>query len=168
MGLRALPLQHNSGFISTTKVPISRTSHRLSRNLRWVVVSAKQEKDEEKKREDETSLFTRLTDALDFAQVRSEKDAELLYEAREATKSGGKMSKEQVGLLYKPRHFQTFWCNNNYYSWNKSKILLDTTKITFFLLIKPCNLELLSMYDEKSTYGSYWITIELYLIYIKS
>lgn len=116
MGLRALPLQHNSGFISTTKVPISRTSHRLSRNLRWVVVSAKQEKDEEKKREDETSLFTRLTDALDFAQVRSEKDAELLYEAREATKSGGKMSKEQVGLLYKPRHFQTFWCNNNYYS----------------------------------------------------
>lgn len=86
-------------FISTTKVPISRTSQRLSRNLRWVVVSAKQEKDEEKKREDETSLFTRLTDALDFAQVRSEKDAELLYEAREATKSGGKMSKEQYGAL---------------------------------------------------------------------
>ncbi|CAN7085201.1 unnamed protein product [Brassica oleracea var. botrytis] len=99
MGLRALPLQHNSGFISTTKVPISRTSQRLSRNPRWVVVSAKQEKDEEKKREDETSLFTRLTDALDFAQVRSEKDAKLLYEAREATKSGGKMSKEQYGAL---------------------------------------------------------------------
>ena len=99
MGLRALPLQHNGGFISTTKVPSARTSQRLSRNPRWVVVSAKQEKDEEKKRGDETSLFTRLTDALDFAQVRSEKDAELLYEAREATKSGGKMSKEQVGLL---------------------------------------------------------------------
>ncbi|CAN7052078.1 hypothetical protein IGI04_027514 [Brassica rapa subsp. trilocularis] len=99
MGLRALPLQHNGGFISTTKVPIARTSQRLSRNPRWVVVSAKQEKDEEKKRGDETSLFTRLTDALDFAQVRSEKDAELLYEAREATKSGGKMSKEQYGAL---------------------------------------------------------------------
>ncbi|CAH8333144.1 unnamed protein product [Eruca vesicaria subsp. sativa] len=99
MGLRALPLQHNAGFISTTKVPISRNWPRISRNPRWVVVSAKQEKDEEKKREDETSLFTRLTDALDFAQVRSEKDAELLYEAREATKSGGKMNKEQYGAL---------------------------------------------------------------------
>lgn len=100
MGLRALPLQHSGGFISTTKVPISRTSPRLSQKPRWVVVSAKQEKDEEKKKkEDETSLFTRLTDALDFAQVRSEKDAELLYEAREATKSGGKMNKEQVSLL---------------------------------------------------------------------
>ncbi|ESQ44454.1 hypothetical protein EUTSA_v10006268mg [Eutrema salsugineum] len=101
MGLRALPLQHNGGFVSTTKVPFSRTSPRISRSPRWIVVSAKQEKDdeEEKKKEEETSLFTRLTDALDFSQVRSEKDAELLYEAREATKSGGKMSKEQYGAL---------------------------------------------------------------------
>lgn len=98
MGLR-LPLQHSGGFIATTKVPISRTSSRISQKPRWVVVSAKQEKDEEKKKEDETSLFTRLTDALDFAQVRSEEDAELLYEARETTKSGGKMNKEQVSLL---------------------------------------------------------------------
>uniref|UniRef100_A0A1J3EKN2 GATA-type transcription activator N-terminal domain-containing protein n=1 Tax=Noccaea caerulescens TaxID=107243 RepID=A0A1J3EKN2_NOCCA len=99
MGLRALPLQHNGAFVSTTKVPFSRTSPRISRNPRWVVVSAKQEKDDEKNKEEETSLFTRLTDALDFSQVRSEKDAELLYEAREATKSGGKMSKEQYGAL---------------------------------------------------------------------
>ncbi|KAL0866384.1 hypothetical protein Bca101_045502 [Brassica carinata] len=97
MGLRALPLQHNAGFISTTKVPIYRTSPRISRNPRWVVVSAKQGKDEEKKKkEEETSLFTRLTDALDFAQVRSEKDAELLYEAREATKSGGKIKEDNT------------------------------------------------------------------------
>ncbi|CAN8279577.1 unnamed protein product [Cochlearia groenlandica] len=104
MGLRALPLQHNGGFISTTKVPVfvARTLPRLNRNPRWVVVSAKKEKDDEnykKKEDDETSLFTKLTDALDFAQVRSEKDAELLYEAREATKSGGKMSQEQYGAL---------------------------------------------------------------------
>lgn len=105
MGFRVLPLQHNSGFISTTRVPISRTSPRISRNPRWVVVSAKQEKDDEKKKnEEDTSLFTKLTDALDFSQVRSEKDAELLYEAREATKSGGKMTQEQVGLLNSPHH----------------------------------------------------------------
>jgi len=101
MGFRALPLQHSSGFISTTKVSISRTSPRIFRNPRWVVVSAKQEKDEDKKKnEEETSLFTQLTDALDFSQVRSEKDAELLYEAREATKSGRKMTQEQVRLLF--------------------------------------------------------------------
>jgi hypothetical protein len=100
MGFRALPLQHSSGFISTTKVSISRTSPRIFRNPRWVVVSAKQEKDEDKKKnEEETSLFTQLTDALDFSQVRSEKDAELLYEAREATKSGRKMTQEQYGAL---------------------------------------------------------------------
>ncbi|EOA24820.1 hypothetical protein CARUB_v10018107mg [Capsella rubella] len=101
MGFRALPLHHNSGFVSTTRVPASRISPRFSRSPRWVVVSAKQDKDDEKKskNEDETSLFTKLTDALDFSQVRSEKDAELLYEAREATKSGGKMTQEQYGAL---------------------------------------------------------------------
>lgn len=120
MGLvRALPLQHNSGFVSTTKVPISRTSPRICRNPRWVVVSAKQEKNEEKNKEEETSLFTQLTDALDFSQVRSEKDAELLYEAREATKSGGKMSQEQVGLLFFFNH--VIMINS---LWNNSKLIV--------------------------------------------
>ncbi|KAM0950539.1 putative GATA-type transcription activator [Dioscorea sansibarensis] len=45
------------------------------------------------------SLFTNLTDALDFSQVRSSQDAQLLEEAREATKAGGKMSREQYGAL---------------------------------------------------------------------
>ncbi|CAN0919885.1 hypothetical protein LINGRAHAP2_LOCUS31715 [Linum grandiflorum] len=54
---------------------------------------------EEPKKKSKQSLFTSLTDALDFAQVRSEKDAELLEEARENTQSGGRMSREQYGAL---------------------------------------------------------------------
>jgi hypothetical protein len=49
----------------------------------------KGEEEEEKK-----SLFTRLTDALASAAVRSNKDAALLQEARQATKLGDKMSRE--------------------------------------------------------------------------
>lgn len=45
---------------------------------------------------DKQSLFGSITEALDFSQVRSEKDAELLYEARESTKAGGRMTREQV------------------------------------------------------------------------
>ncbi|KAG0601559.1 hypothetical protein M758_11G121500 [Ceratodon purpureus] len=52
-----------------------------------------------KEEEEKKSLFTSLTDALDFAAVRSEKDAELLQDARQATKAGDRMSREQYGAL---------------------------------------------------------------------
>ncbi|BBN11722.1 hypothetical protein MPTK1_5g14220 [Marchantia polymorpha subsp. ruderalis] len=55
--------------------------------------------EEKEKEKSKTSLFTSITDALDFAQTRSEKDAELLEDARSATKSGEKMSREQYGAL---------------------------------------------------------------------
>jgi len=58
------------------------------------IVSAKQEKKEEDK--NKQSFFTSVTDALDFAQPRSAQDAQLIQEAREATKSGEQMSREQV------------------------------------------------------------------------
>ncbi|XP_075502603.1 uncharacterized protein LOC142540381 [Primulina tabacum] len=45
------------------------------------------------------NLFESVTEALDFSQVRSEEDAQLLDEARKATKSGDKMSREQYGAL---------------------------------------------------------------------
>lgn len=48
---------------------------------------------------DKQSLFGSITEALDFSQVRSEKDAELLYEARESTRGGGRMTREQYGAL---------------------------------------------------------------------
>ncbi|KAL3691609.1 hypothetical protein R1sor_005260 [Riccia sorocarpa] len=57
------------------------------------------EEKKEKKEREKTSLFTSITDALDFAQARSEKDAELLDDARTATKMGEKMSREQYGAL---------------------------------------------------------------------
>ncbi|XP_074568210.1 uncharacterized protein LOC141824771 [Curcuma longa] len=45
------------------------------------------------------SLLGSITEALDFSQVRSTKDALLLEEAREATQSGKKMNREQYGAL---------------------------------------------------------------------
>lgn len=67
-----------------------------SRRCVVVRAAAKGEKGDDK--EEKKSLFTSLTDALDFAAVRSEKDAELLQDARQATKSGEQMSREQVSV----------------------------------------------------------------------
>lgn len=47
--------------------------------------------------ENKKSLFSSVTEALDFSAVRSTRDAELLDDARQATKAGGRMSREQVG-----------------------------------------------------------------------
>ncbi|KAF3321839.1 hypothetical protein FCM35_KLT14055 [Carex littledalei] len=63
------------------------------------VYASKEGEDSSAKGETKQSLFTTLTDALDFSQIRSEKDAELLYEARESTKDGGRMTKDQYGAL---------------------------------------------------------------------
>lgn len=103
MGLRALPLSPsqngffpNSG-ITQLGVNQSLTKHgAIQRRPKFRRVSAKLENEEEELKKDKQSLFGMVTDALDFAQVRSEEDAQLLEEAREATKSGEKMSKEQV------------------------------------------------------------------------
>ncbi|KAG1365637.1 hypothetical protein COCNU_12G006370 [Cocos nucifera] len=68
---------------------------------RLVKVRAKTDEGEEKgeAKESKQSLFGSVTEALDFSQVRSSEDAQLLEEAREATRSGGKMSREQYGAL---------------------------------------------------------------------
>ncbi|XP_023532465.1 uncharacterized protein LOC111794620 [Cucurbita pepo subsp. pepo] len=72
-----------------------------SSNLR---VSAKatekgEEKEDAGERKNKQSLFSSVTEALDFSQVRSSRDAELLDDARQATKAGGRMSREQYGAL---------------------------------------------------------------------
>lgn len=69
-----------------------------------VVSSAKKQKNEEEAETNETkkrkqNLFESVTEALDFAQVRSEEDAQLLDDARKATKSGSKMTREQVMMI---------------------------------------------------------------------
>ncbi|XP_059666825.1 uncharacterized protein LOC132312465 [Cornus florida] len=105
MGLKALPLSpsHN-GFLPKLGVSQNWSKQRvqsLDRTSRFSVVSAKVEKGnkEEEPKKRKQNLFESVTEALDFSQVRSEEDAMLLDDAREATKSGGKMSKEQYGAL---------------------------------------------------------------------
>ncbi|KAJ4842260.1 hypothetical protein Tsubulata_025314 [Turnera subulata] len=65
------------------------------------VAAAKSDKgkEQEKPKKTQQSLFSSVTEALDFSQVRSAKDAELLEEARENTSSGGRMTREQYGAL---------------------------------------------------------------------
>lgn len=118
MGLRALPLSPsqngffpNSG-ITQLGVNQNLTKHgAIQRRPKFRRVSAKLENEEEEPKKDKQSLFGMVTDALDFAQVRSEADAQLLEEAREATKSGEKMSKEQVYMEQAqkyPLHMEIF------------------------------------------------------------
>lgn len=100
-GLRALPLSssHNGLPPNLLRLSHGSSTSRLSRNSKfrtvvWAKAEEKAEKDEPKKRKQ--SLFGSVTEALDFSQVRSAKDAQLLDEAREATTSGGQMTREQV------------------------------------------------------------------------
>ncbi|XVF00376.1 hypothetical protein REPUB_Repub03eG0280200 [Reevesia pubescens] len=101
MGLRALPLSPSENSIPPyVGFPQHFCTHRLSSRSFTFRVSAKEgngEKEEPKK--SKQSLFSSVTEALDFSQVRSVKDAELLEEARESTRSGEKMSREQYGAL---------------------------------------------------------------------
>jgi len=86
MAMRALPL--------TPSKSSSFGAHQIrqiSGSPRSVRAYAKGNEEDNKQ-----SLFGSITEALDFSQVRSEKDAELLYEARESTKGGGRMTREQV------------------------------------------------------------------------
>ena len=83
MAMRALPL--------TPSKSSSFGAHQIMGSPRSVRAYAKGNEEGNKQ-----SLFGSITEALDFSQVRSEKDAELLYEARESTKGGGRMTREQV------------------------------------------------------------------------
>ena len=64
------------------------------------------EEEEEEKKVPKQSLFGNITEALDFSQVRSEKDAELLYEARDSIKDEGRMTREQVYIIYSILNYQ--------------------------------------------------------------
>ncbi|XP_015077508.1 uncharacterized protein LOC107021376 [Solanum pennellii] len=108
MGLRAIPFSpcqnyYLSGSEYLPKYSIVGSSRTCSSKL-VLTISAKAKKEdtqeeEEPKNKRKQSLFSSVTEALDFSQVRSAKDAELLDEAREKTQSGEKMSREQYGAL---------------------------------------------------------------------
>ncbi|KAF5186539.1 Potassium transporter [Thalictrum thalictroides] len=57
------------------------------------------EEEEKKKKKKLQSVFSSVTEALDFSQVRSSEDAQLIDEARETTSSGGRMNRKQYGAL---------------------------------------------------------------------
>ncbi|XVE90971.1 hypothetical protein DITRI_Ditri20bG0118300 [Diplodiscus trichospermus] len=102
MGLRSLPLSPSQNSVPP-RAGLSQSfcTHRLiSTRSSKFRISAKQENGEkEDSKKSKQSLFSSVTEALDFSQVRSVKDAELLEEARDATRSGGRMSREQYGAL---------------------------------------------------------------------
>ncbi|WOL04845.1 hypothetical protein Cni_G13567 [Canna indica] len=100
MGMRAIPLSssHNcyppsfGSFNNSTAMKPSKSTTRAV-----IVRAMAEEKSGEKK--SKQSLFGSITEALDFSQVRSSEDAVLIEEAREATQSGKKMTREQYSAL---------------------------------------------------------------------
>jgi len=99
MGLRALPLpsSHNTVSYLPHVAGGVRVSKFVKHKFRVSAQSEKGKKEEGKeKKQSKQSLFGSVTDALDFSQVRSPEDADLLEDAREATRSGERMSREQV------------------------------------------------------------------------
>ncbi len=94
--------------VKVAVVPFSSGRVKTSSLPRYVLVRAAAKEDEKQdsaesdkstttSTQQQSSFFTSITDALDFAETRSEKDAELLNDARRATQSGDQMSREQVG-----------------------------------------------------------------------
>ncbi|XP_060180286.1 uncharacterized protein LOC132610052 [Lycium barbarum] len=107
MGLRAIPFTPSQNGLMPNYLSVSEylprcsiiPSSRTSKLVLAVSSKAKKEDTEEPKEKKKQSLFSSVTEALDFSQVRSAKDAELLDEAREKTQSGERMSPEQYGAL---------------------------------------------------------------------
>ena len=101
---RSLPLSSSRPCSSSIGIPAKISVARWPSAGRIRAKSGAEETEPEKKNNNSLqSIFNNVTEALDFSQVRSEDDAVLLDEARQATKSGGRMSKEQVNI--KKSHF---------------------------------------------------------------
>nr|XP_043606300.1 uncharacterized protein LOC122578407 [Erigeron canadensis] len=105
MGLRALPLSPAYSYsYSTSNFTLSKQKLNTNNSSYKFIISAKTEKgnkdnEDEKPKPRKQNLFESVTEALDFAQVRSAEDAQLIEDARSATKSGEKMNREQYGAL---------------------------------------------------------------------
>lgn len=100
MGLRTLPLSPSRNcFLPHAGGAQNLSSYRPNKSLNFKISAKTESGNEEEPKKSKQSLFSSVTEALDFSQVRSAKDAELLEEARENTSSGGRMTREQYGAL---------------------------------------------------------------------
>ncbi|KAK9913850.1 hypothetical protein M0R45_037656 [Rubus argutus] len=99
--LRTLPVTPPHGnFFSNfgAAESLSKSNFKFNKKSQFRVL-AKTEKGGKEEEEEPKKWKQSLLEALDFSQTRSEEDALLLEDARQATKSGEKMSKEQYGAL---------------------------------------------------------------------
>ncbi|KAK1415430.1 hypothetical protein QVD17_31211 [Tagetes erecta] len=104
MGLRAVPI--SPSFVGSNFTLSKQTLNIPNSHYKFKVFAAKTEKgnkddedDDKKPKKRKQNLFESVTEALDFAQVRSAEDAQLIEDARSATQSGERMSREQYGAL---------------------------------------------------------------------
>ncbi|KAI7750546.1 hypothetical protein M8C21_016398 [Ambrosia artemisiifolia] len=103
MGLRAVPM---SPAFAGSNFTLSNNNFTIPKSYyNFKVLASKTEKgykddeEDQKPKKRKQNLFESVTEALDFAQVRSAEDAQLIEDARSATQSGEKMSREQYGAL---------------------------------------------------------------------
>ncbi|XP_042506005.1 uncharacterized protein LOC122082475 [Macadamia integrifolia] len=102
MGLTAFPLSSSQSYYPSFGAALQNTSSarfHKSYNPRRICANLDENDTEGETKKSKQSLFTSLTDALDFSQVRSAQDAQLLEEAREVTSSGEKMTREEYAAL---------------------------------------------------------------------
>ncbi|CAD5184332.1 uncharacterized protein LOC135595190 [Musa acuminata AAA Group] len=105
MEMRALPLSSSHNCCPPTLGSCnSRCAPRASAcSVRpgrvWAMTEEKKSGEEGATKKSKQSLFGSITEALDFSQVRSSQDAVLIEDAREITRSGKKMTREQYGAL---------------------------------------------------------------------
>ncbi|XP_008792206.2 uncharacterized protein LOC103708882 [Phoenix dactylifera] len=101
--MRALPLSYSQNCCPPSmglpnNISVLRPSRSATRLVKvWAKTDEGEGNGEAKK--SKQSLFESVTEALDFSQVRSSEDAQLLEEAREATRAGGQMNRQQYGAL---------------------------------------------------------------------
>lgn len=97
--LRTLPVTPPHGnFLSNfgAAESLSKSNFKFNKKSQFRVLAKTEKGDKEEEEEEPKKWKQSLLEALDFSQTRSEEDALLLEDARQATKSGEKMSKEQV------------------------------------------------------------------------
>ncbi|CAL9098044.1 hypothetical protein MUK42_37769 [Musa troglodytarum] len=105
MDMRALPLSSSHNCCpATLRSCTSRCAPRPSAcSVRpgrvWAMTEEKKSGEEGGTKKSKQSLFGSIAEALDFSQVRSSEDAVLIEDAREVTRSGKKMTREQYGAL---------------------------------------------------------------------